>query len=45
MFYGPQNQIWTSKPVPGTDLDLGHQVGALDYQVEQKTSSSPDLVG
>ena len=45
--YTPQTQLWTSKPIPlqffivplssGTDLDLGHQVSAINYQVEQKT--------
>ena len=27
----------------GTDLDLGHQVGAINYQVEQKTRSTQNL--
>lgn len=26
-------------------LDLGHQVNAINYQVEQKSSSTPDLLG
>lgn len=48
----PQIQLWALKPVHllylivyGSDLDLGHQVGTINHQVEQQTSSSLDLVG
>ena len=47
----PLIQIWTSKPVPllvvivpllpETDLDLGYQLGAINYQVDQKNQQYP----
>ena len=37
--------IFFSLLQPGTDLDLGQQVCAINDQVEEKSSSSLDLVG
>lgn len=50
--YTPQIQILTSNPVPllvfllpllsGTDLDMGHQVGENNYQVEQSVVAAKE---